>query len=475
MLLLLAALACSDKDTDDTAGDTSTDSAVDDTGEDTGKDTDDTAVDNQCEMTPIFGVILGINNTEEKVPVGLDCLLEIDEGSITSVTLDGEETAWELDGQTVMADPSVLNNTGELTVTVTVDGEVLSTTFRAYTDDVQLEQPAELFDLGSEWAGGLTAAGVTKDGLMALSDDTLVVFNSKGEVAASVADGGTRGVCLLGKCFASPGYSRVYGGHGSEVIVTSIAEGTKTYSLKSDTVVDVGEDSSGDLQVVAQDTKGSLTRTNLITGKAYALGALTGEVYLHGDDLMQTSCKTNLVITDLDATSGKSLGSVETTLACSPDDVRPYVWDFDGDGVADYAMVLTYGDTSHVAVRLGEGRGRYGSVQVVTNAIDGPVSFTGSYYSYGSSSGAQYRSKITVDRATAASENPVFIGQADAQQNVIHRKPPGPMSRRGGKPGRGGQGGAARSGPLNLRLPPGGIDYAPAHPHYAAITNSVPM
>lgn len=419
MLLLLAALACSDKDTDDSA-DTHTDSAVDDTGEDTGKDTGDTATGNDCSAPEIFGVVLGLNNTKESVEVPLECLLEVDAASITSVTLDGVETAWELDGQTVVADPSVLNNTGVLTATVTVDGQVVSTTFRAYTDQVELEQPAQVFDLGTEWTGGLTSAGVTKDGLMALSDDALVVFDAKGQVVAQVADGGTRGVCMHGRCFASPGYSRVYGGQGSEVIVTSIAEGTKTYSLKGDTVVDVGEDSNGDLQVVAQDTKGNLTRTNLTTGKAFSLGALTGDVYLHGDNLLQVTCKTNLVLTDLDPTSGKSLGSVETSLACSPDAVRPYEWDFDGDGVADHAMVLTYGDTETLVVRLGEGRGRYGGAQVVGSSSS--ITINGGDFVMTDSSRATFGSSVIVVEGKVSQENPVFVGQADAHQNVIHAK-----------------------------------------------------
>ena len=113
MLLLLAALACSDKDPGDSAdsADTSTDSRVDDTGEDTG---DDTGVGNQCELEPIFAVVLGINNTKESVAIPIDCLKQIDGGAITSVGLSGKETTWEFEGQTVFADPSVLDETGVL-------------------------------------------------------------------------------------------------------------------------------------------------------------------------------------------------------------------------------------------------------------------------------------------------------------------------------------------------------------------------
>lgn len=215
-MLIFLALACiKDTNTDVTAVD---DTAADDTGiDDTG--IDDTGSDNSCQMAEIFGTVLGINNTKEDVAVPLDCLLEdVESSQITNVTLDGNEAEWVLDGQTLQVDTSTLNNTGVLTVSAEVLGETLSTTFRAHSLELNMEQPEGLFDLGDSYTGGLTLLSESEADLVLMSDDQLVVVDRSGKAEAPCDMTVKHGICQYGRCFASASGRGFYGTDGASVV-----------------------------------------------------------------------------------------------------------------------------------------------------------------------------------------------------------------------------------------------------------------
>lgn len=422
-MFLFLMLACFDEEPD-TAIDTTDDTAVDDTGvDDTG--VDDTGTDNSCALEGFFGTVLGINNTKEDVAVPLDCLLEVDESQISNVRLDGVEAEWTLDGQTLMIDPSNLNNTGLLTMSVVVLDEELSTTFRAHSMELNLEQPEGLYDLGADWTGGLQLISESEADLVVMSDDQIAVVDRNGKVDPPCDLTVEHGICLYGRCFASASGRGFYGTNGTSVVAVD-ADSCKqqTWAGKSWNFQDIGQNSKGTMVGLHRGAKNDYALVDVSSGESLSLAVYTGTVRLVEDSILHAGCKESLVFEDIDPSSGKVLNSDVTSLDCSPDEMEVQLYDVAGDGEDDQLITLTYGTQQTLVWRKGEGRGSFGTPQVLVDAPyvalrgDGQVVYT-------QDNGASFSGKLEEgEKSTAAMENPTFVGMAGANNNVLHSMRP---------------------------------------------------
>lgn len=417
-MFLLLALACFDEETD-TAVDPGDDTAVDDTA------VDDTGTDNSCELEPFFGTVLGINNTKETVPVPLDCLLEVDESQISNVRLDGVEAEWTLDGQTLVIDPSNLNNTGVLTMSVEILGEELSTSFRAHSLELNLQQPEGLYDLGGDWTGGLQLVSESEGDLVLMSDDQVVVVDRTGKLEPPCDLTVEHGVCVYGRCFASASGRGFYGTSGSSVVsVDADTCEQQTWSGKSWNLQDIGQNSKGTLQGLHRGEKDDYWLVDVAGGSSTPLASFTGTLRLAEDALLHAGCKETLTFEDIDPSSGKVLNTNLTSLACSPDEMEVQLFDVAGDGVDDQLITLTFDTEQTLLWRKGLGRGSFADAELVLTAPYVAVRGEGEV-TYTQGSGASFTGLLEEgEESTVAMENPVFVGQATGGTNVLHSSRP---------------------------------------------------